>query len=173
MTAPIGSISPYSHHACVRDTSNENNRVVCAIFRALRHNMNHRTLGLFGVLGFNASATARVISRRWNDDDEIGFLVEETGVPGGNHRTTGRKQSIEHMGAGDMHHLRMEDTMVSSGTPLPIWKSRGGGGQPRCVWPLTFLGCHQKGGGGGGMSPTALWQWLQWSRLYLYTSAMI
>ena len=40
----------------------------------------------FGLLGFNASATARVISRRWNDDDEISFLVEETGVPGGNHR---------------------------------------------------------------------------------------
>ena len=30
-----------------------------------------------GLLGFNASATARVISRRWNDD-EISFLVEET-----------------------------------------------------------------------------------------------
>ena len=41
----------------------------------------------FGLLGFNASATARVISRRWNDD-EISFLVEETGVPGGNHRPT-------------------------------------------------------------------------------------
>ena len=42
----------------------------------------------FGLLGFNASATARVISRRWNDDDEISYLVEETGVPGGNHRPT-------------------------------------------------------------------------------------
>ena len=42
----------------------------------------------FGLLGCNASATARVISRRWNDDDEISFLVEETGVPGGNHRPT-------------------------------------------------------------------------------------
>ena len=41
----------------------------------------------FGLLGVNASATARVISRRWNDD-EISFLVEETGVPGGNHRPT-------------------------------------------------------------------------------------
>ena len=41
-----------------------------------------------GLLGFNASATARVISRRWNDDDEISYLVEETGVPGGNHRRT-------------------------------------------------------------------------------------
>ena len=39
----------------------------------------------FGLLGFNASATARVIATRWNDD-EISFLVEETGVPGGNHR---------------------------------------------------------------------------------------
>ena len=39
----------------------------------------------FSLVGFNASATARVISRRWNDD-EISFLVEETGVPGGNHR---------------------------------------------------------------------------------------
>ena len=37
-------------------------------------------------LGFNASATARVMSRRWNDDDEICFLVEETGAPGRNHR---------------------------------------------------------------------------------------
>ena len=43
---------------------------------------------LFGLLGFNASATARVLSRRWNDDDEISFLVEETEVPGGNHRPT-------------------------------------------------------------------------------------
>ena len=43
---------------------------------------------MIGLLGFNASATARVISRRWNDDDEISFLVEETGVPGGNHRST-------------------------------------------------------------------------------------
>ena len=42
----------------------------------------------FGLLWFNASATARVISRRWNDDDEISFLVEEPGVPGGNHRPT-------------------------------------------------------------------------------------
>ena len=33
-------------------------------------------------------AKARVISRRWNDDDESSFLVEETGVPGGNHRPT-------------------------------------------------------------------------------------
>ena len=31
-----------------------------------------------GLLGFNTSATARVISRRWNNDDEISFLVEET-----------------------------------------------------------------------------------------------
>ena len=43
----------------------------------------------FGLMGVNASATARVISRRWNDD-EISFLVEETGVPGGNHRPTWR-----------------------------------------------------------------------------------
>ena len=42
----------------------------------------------FGLLGFNASATARVISRQWNDDDEISFLVEETGAPGGNHQPT-------------------------------------------------------------------------------------
>ena len=32
---------------------------------------------LVGLLGGNASATARVISRRWNDD-EISILVEET-----------------------------------------------------------------------------------------------
>ena len=25
---------------------------------------------------------------RWNGDDEISFLVEESGVPGGNHRPT-------------------------------------------------------------------------------------
>ena len=37
---------------------------------------------------FNASATARVISRGLTDDDEISFLVEKTGVPGGNHRPT-------------------------------------------------------------------------------------
>ena len=29
-----------------------------------------------------------ILSRRYNDDDEISFLVEETGVPGGNHRPT-------------------------------------------------------------------------------------
>ena len=46
-----------------------------------------RIMVWFGLLGFNASATARVISRRWNDD-EISSLVEETGVPGGNHRPT-------------------------------------------------------------------------------------
>ena len=34
-----------------------------------------------GLSGFNASVTARVISS--------GFLVEETGVPGGNHRPVG------------------------------------------------------------------------------------
>ena len=42
---------------------------------------------IIGVLGFNASATARVISRQLNDDDdEISYLEEETGVPGENHR---------------------------------------------------------------------------------------
>ena len=41
----------------------------------------------FGLLGVNASATTRVLSRRWNDD-EISFQVEETGVPGVNHRPT-------------------------------------------------------------------------------------
>ena len=40
------------------------------------------------IIGLLVSATARVISRRWNDDDEISFPVEETGVPGGNHRPT-------------------------------------------------------------------------------------
>ena len=29
---------------------------------------------LFGLFGFTVSATARVISRRWNDDDEISFV---------------------------------------------------------------------------------------------------
>ena len=33
--------------------------------------------------GLTPQQQARVISRRWNDDDEISFLVEETGVPGG------------------------------------------------------------------------------------------
>ena len=40
--------------------------------------LNH-WVGLL-LLGFNASATARVRSRRRNDDDEISFLVEETGI---------------------------------------------------------------------------------------------
>ena len=31
----------------------------------------------FGLLGVNASATARVISRRWNDDDENQLSGEE------------------------------------------------------------------------------------------------
>ena len=49
----------------------------------------------FGLLGFNASATARVITRRWNDDDdEISYLVEETGVPGGNHRPTASQANV-------------------------------------------------------------------------------
>ena len=52
------------------------------------------------LLGVNASATARVISRRWNDDDEISFLVEETGVPGGNHRPTASNWNTGEMGSG-------------------------------------------------------------------------
>ena len=44
---------------------------------------NSKVFIYFYLLGFNASATARVISRRRNNDDEISFLVEETGVPGG------------------------------------------------------------------------------------------
>ena len=54
---------------------------------SLHDNLLLQCLSWFGLvlLGVNASATARVISRRWNDD-EISFLVEETGVPGGNHR---------------------------------------------------------------------------------------
>ena len=35
----------------------------------------------FGLLGFNASATARVISRRWNDDDEIIFWWRKPEYP--------------------------------------------------------------------------------------------
>ena len=45
-----------------------------------------------GLLGLNASATARVISRKSNDDDDDDdmsvSLVGETGAPGGNHRPT-------------------------------------------------------------------------------------
>ena len=49
-------------------------------------------------IGVNASATTRVISRRWNDDDEISILVEEPGVPGGNHRPTASNQrNFSHM----------------------------------------------------------------------------
>ena len=45
--------------------------------------------GWFGLLGLNASVTARVISRWWNDDDEMSIsVVEETRVPGGNHWPT-------------------------------------------------------------------------------------
>ena len=57
------------------------------LHESLHDNLLLQCLSWFGLvlLGFNASATARVISRRWNDD-EISFLVEETGVPGGNHR---------------------------------------------------------------------------------------
>ena len=53
----------------------------------LHDNLSLQYLSWFGLvlLGFNASARARVIPRRWNDD-EISFLVEETGAPGGNHR---------------------------------------------------------------------------------------
>ena len=44
---------------------------------------------MVGSLPLTASATATVVSRRWNDDDEMSVaLVEEPGVPGGNHRPT-------------------------------------------------------------------------------------
>ena len=41
-----------------------------------------------GLLGLNASATTRVILRRWNDDNKMSVsLVEETGVPRGKYRS--------------------------------------------------------------------------------------
>ena len=45
---------------------------------------------VYGLLGFNAS-TARVISiKAVKNDDEISYLVEETGLTGGNHRPAAR-----------------------------------------------------------------------------------
>ena len=74
------------------------------------------------VLGFNASATARVISRRWNNDgDEIGFLVEETGVPGGNHRPT----------ANNWRNFFTHTATAQSGDwtwAAAVWSKVGGGG---------------------------------------------
>ena len=55
----------------------------CQTVARLIQDVTDRAVVWFGLLGFNASATARVISRRRNDDDEISFLVAETGVPGG------------------------------------------------------------------------------------------
>ena len=40
----------------------------------------------YGLLRLKPSATARVISRWWNDDEMSVSLVEETGAPRGNHR---------------------------------------------------------------------------------------
>ena len=62
-------------------------RKVCEAISVYTQLPGRAALRDIGILGFNASATARVISRQWNDD-EISFLVEETGVPGGNHRPT-------------------------------------------------------------------------------------
>ena len=63
-----------------------------------------------GLLVFNASATARVISRRWNDDDdEISYLVEETGVPGGNHRPTASQPVQVHCKIASDRESRMPE----------------------------------------------------------------
>ena len=44
-------------------------------------------IGVLVLLGLNTSATARVIFRWRNEDDRMSVsLVEETGVPEGNHR---------------------------------------------------------------------------------------
>ena len=54
--------------------------------------------GYVGLLGLNASATAKVISRQWNDDDEMSVsLVEETGVPGGNLPTASITDKLSHI----------------------------------------------------------------------------
>ena len=70
-----------------RSQTRQMNWFAVGIWKSLFIHARWSTFGL-GLLGFNASATARVIWRRWNDDDEINYLVEETGVPGGNHRLT-------------------------------------------------------------------------------------
>ena len=53
---------------------------------------------VYGLLGFNAS-TARVISiKAVKNDDEISYLVEETGLTGGNHRPAARNwRDISHI----------------------------------------------------------------------------
>ena len=52
-----------------------------------------------GVSGFNASATARFISGgEMMMMIKISFLVEETGVPGGNHRpTASNRRNFSHI----------------------------------------------------------------------------
>ena len=103
---------------------------------------------LIGLLGFNASATARVISRRWNDDDEISFLVEETGVPGGNHRPTASNwwnlsyiqplpspgielgpQRCEASELGESGHQKTTDFIIIISPP---WYD------PGCCWGVRF-----------------------------------
>ena len=79
--------------------------------------------GRLGLLAFNASATARVISRRWNDDDaETSYLVEETGVPGGNHRPTavGGGGVMSMMGNG----FYLYPCIGNTPRPSDIWMER-------------------------------------------------
>ena len=77
----------------------------------------------FGLLGFNASATARVISTRWNDD-EISFMVEETGVPGENHRPTQKKLCLFQMLI--VPYATLQDIDIRVTTEQGIWKFPGG-----------------------------------------------
>ena len=82
LTIILLDVFHYWSFSCLLKSSH-NMLPLCGLTTALVYGAQ---LVWFGLLGFNASATARVISRRWNDDNEISFLVEETGVPGGNHR---------------------------------------------------------------------------------------
>ena len=77
------------------------------------------------ILGFNASATARVISRRWNDDYEISFfLVEEIGVPGGDRRPTASLQKLSRDAGASEAILKWTGngkSLTSSESTFALW----------------------------------------------------
>ena len=57
------------------------------------HHLNSLSLiqQIPGLLGLNASATARIRSRLWSENNDMSnLLVEGTRVPGGKHRTASR-----------------------------------------------------------------------------------
>ena len=100
-------------------------------YQSMRSVIKWKWHELGGLLGFNASATARVIPRQWNDDDEISFLVEETGVPGGNHRPTASNW-------WNFSHIRqLGDIYIKRGQTVCLQSRRRG--NAGCCPPLPHI----------------------------------